>query len=111
MPEPDCPKCPFSPMDPVTLANGVEADRCPKCKGHWFDSGELAAASKNPEVVTRALAEPLKPRDGAANCPRCLRPMLNAGVGSEFLRVDRCAEHGVWLDAGEERVLEKILGL
>lgn len=110
--EADCPKCPFTPMESVTLENGVEADQCPKCKGQWFDHGELAGASSDPEKVTRALAEaPIKPRDGAANCPRCLRPMVNGGLGSEFIRVDRCAAHGIWLDAGEQRLLSKILGL
>ena len=75
MPEPDCPKCPFTPMEPFEAAPGVEADKCPKCEGLWFDSGELAEASKNPDAMRQVLmAAPLKPRDGSANCPRCLRP-------------------------------------
>lgn len=112
MAEPDCPKCAFTPMEPVTLDGGVEADECPKCKGHWFDCGELSKASKDPAAMERALASPpLRPRDGSANCPRCSRLMLNGGLGNEFIRVDRCAEHGIWLDAGEQRLLGKILGL
>lgn len=112
MAEPDCPKCAFTPMEPVMLENGVEADECPTCKGQWFESGELARASKDPAAVAALLlSAPLRPRDGSANCPACLKPMINGGLGSEFLRVDRCAEHGVWLDAGERRLLSKILGL
>ncbi len=111
MAEPDCPKCPFTPMEPVAVEGGVAADECPKCKGHWFDAGELGRASKDPVAVERALAQSLKPRPGKANCPRCHKPMVNAGLGSEFVRVDRCVEHGVWLDAGEQRLLSKILGV
>lgn len=93
------------------MLGDIEADQCPKCKGVWFDNGELAAASKDPDKMRRLLMEaPLKPRDGSANCPRCLRVMVNGGLGNEFIRVDRCVEHGVWLDEGEKRLLEKILG-
>ena len=111
MAERDCPKCPYSPMEPATLANGVEADRCPKCKGLWFDPGELSRAAKNPVQVEMELAAPpLRPKQGTAQCPDCHTPMLNVGVGSEFLRVDRCMSgHGLWLDAGEERLLEELL--
>lgn len=112
MAEPDCPKCPFTPMELVTLEGGVQADECPQCKGHWFDPGELAKASKDPVAMERALlAAPLRPRAGAANCPRCLKPMINGGLGNEFIRVDRCPDHGLWLDKGEQRLLGKILGL
>lgn len=99
-------------MTPVQLEGGVSADECPNCRGRWLDSGELARSSKDPAAMDRALAAaPLRPRPGTANCPRCLKPMTNGGLGNEFLRVDRCAEHGVWLDAGELRLLGKILGL
>lgn len=112
MAEPDCPKCPFTPMTPVTLESGVQADECPTCHGCWFDTGELAKASKDSAAMERTLAAaPLRPRAGTANCPRCLKPMPNGGLGNEFIRVDRCVEHGVWLDAGEQRLLTKILGL
>ncbi|MDX6769684.1 MAG: zf-TFIIB domain-containing protein [Elusimicrobiota bacterium] len=112
MSEPDCPKCPFTPMNPVTLEGGVQADECPKCRGQWFDAGELAKASKDAAAMARALADaPLRPREGKANCPRCLKAMVNGGLGSEFIRVDRCVEHGVWLDAGERRLLAQMLGL
>lgn len=112
MAEPDCPKCAFTPMEPAELEGGVHADVCPKCKGEWYDNGELTQASKDPAAMERALAAPpLRPREGKANCPRCLKPMSNGGLVNEFIRVDRCAEHGVWLDAGEHRLLTKLLGL
>jgi len=38
MKEPDCPKCPFSPMDRLKLDGGVEVDECP-VHGLWMDSG------------------------------------------------------------------------
>ena len=35
-----CPKCNQSPLE-VTMLDGVEVDRCPSCKGMFFDFGEI----------------------------------------------------------------------
>jgi Zn-finger nucleic acid-binding protein len=109
MAERDCPKCPFSPMDEVD-AGGFTVDECPKCKGRWYDFDELAQTVQNKEAFTAAVARgPLKPKQGSAKCPICLEDMMNGGFGSELLRVDQCAGHGFWLDAGELRLLDKLL--
>lgn len=109
MAERDCPKCPFSPMDEIDLGN-IVVDECPRCKGRWYDFDELAQVVSNPAAFTAAIAKgPLKPRQGEAKCPVCLEDMMNGGFGSELLRVDQCAGHGFWLDAGELRLLDKLL--
>ena len=48
-----------------------------------------------------AVDELLEHNDGTPRrpCPRCAEPM--AIVWLEFLQLDQCAEHGVWLDRGE----------
>lgn len=108
--ERDCPKCPFSPMDEVEAKPGLTVDECPKCHGRWYDFDELARSVADPAAFTAAVAKgPLRPREGSAKCPICLRDMVNAGFGSELLRVDQCAGHGFWLDAGELRLLDKLL--
>lgn len=108
--ERDCPKCPFSPMEEISLENGIHVDECPKCKGRWFDFDELAKIVADPGAFTRAVAKgPLKPRQGTAKCPVCLEDMINGGFGSEFVRVDQCAGHGFWLDESELRLLDKVL--
>ena len=111
MKEPDCPKCPFSPMDQVKLDGGVEVDECPRCKGRWYDFDELAKCVKDRPRFEAALAMGvLKPRAGSAKCPTCLKDMVNGGLGNEFLRVDQCPGHGFWLDAGELKLLDRLLG-
>lgn len=110
MAERDCPKCPFSPMDEVPLDNGVVIDECPRCKGRWYDFDELSKVVADRNAFVAAVAKgPLKPHPGKANCPVCLSTMINGGFGSEFLRVDQCEGHGFWLDAGELRLLDKLL--
>lgn len=97
-------------MDVVSLSGGIKADECPKCKGRWFDHDELAKSVADRGRYEKAIATgPLRPRPGKANCPRCLKVMTNGGLGNEFLRVDMCSAHGIWLDAGEQSLLEKLL--
>jgi len=109
MHERDCPKCPFSPMNEIVVGD-LALDECPKCEGRWYDFDELARVVQNPAAFTAAVAKgPLKPRKGTAKCPVCLEDMMNGGLGSEFVRVDQCAGHGFWLDASEQRLLDKVL--
>lgn len=110
MAEPDCPKCPFSPMDVLDLGGGVQVDECPRCKGRWYDYDELAKCVKDRSRLEAALAKgPIRPRPGSAKCPRCLADMQNGGLGGEFLRVDQCSAHGIWLDESEVRLIDKAL--
>lgn len=110
MPEPDCPKCPFTPMEVVNLEKGLHVDECPQCHGRWYDHGELAKVVAHPDRLSGELARGMfRERPSASACPRCSKPMINGGLGSEFLRVDRCKEHGFWVDQNEVRVLNRVL--
>ncbi|MBI3548849.1 MAG: zf-TFIIB domain-containing protein [Elusimicrobia bacterium] len=106
----DCPKCPFTPMEPVQL-DDLELDECPKCGGRWYDLGELAKSAKEPQKFERACnGGLLKPRPGTAICPHCGDTMTNGGLVSEHLRVDYCQEcGGFWLDKSEIRILEDLV--
>ena len=101
----NCPKCKTEKLD-VTSIRGTEVDRCPNCRGVWFDERELQ------QLLDLAPAD-LKPLRGGrlhddlnrlkAKCPR---------DGSELTRVcsaikpeviiDICPNcRGVWVDGGE----------
>jgi hypothetical protein len=100
----NCPVC----REPLIVAEreGIELDACLRCRGLWFDAGELALLA---ERVGRTLsvaeggplaaaATPEKPRQ----CPRCDKAMEKVTLGqSPRILLDRCPSHGLWFDHGE----------
>jgi Zn-finger nucleic acid-binding protein len=98
MPEISCPKC-AQPMHEWT-SKGTTLDHCPRCRGLWFEEGELVRHIRNMggEVSEREL------RDGRGSryaCPRCRGSQLVEGL-LQSVRVDACAScHGLFLDLGE----------
>ena len=101
-----CPAC--HTILVVVEREAIEVDWCPQCRGLWFDEGELELLG---EKAGRALqTEDLGKRAGESiekgrrRCPRCPRRMerllLQAGVDSQ-VEIDRCVDHGFWLDPGE----------
>lgn len=102
-------KCPVCKTPLVVVEREeIELDWCIGCHGLWFDEGELELLG---EKAGRVLdVEDLGRRAGRLvaagkrRCPRCPRRLEQVGLqtpdGTEVL-VDRCTEHGFWLDAGE----------
>ena len=110
-----CPRC-SQPIRSRTY-EGVEVDQCPSCSGIWLDDQELAPILStrelefSPEAVASAIATqslgiPESEKAAEKACPKCGESMLpmNFGGNSGVL-LDRCVEHGLWLDRGE---LERI---
>jgi len=101
----NCPAC-RSPLI-VVEREGIELDHCPRCRGFWFDEGELALLAERTNRIlslgtgVAALGGPAgeKPR----RCPRCRTRMAKEDLGSDpRVRIDRCPRgHGLWFDAGE----------
>lgn len=101
-----CPVC-KSPLV-VVERQEIELDWCVTCHGLWFDEGELELLG---EKVGRILdVEDLGRRAGRVaakskrRCPRCPRHMEEIGLqapGGTDVVVDRCRDHGFWLDRGE----------
>ncbi len=94
----------------VVEREGIELDWCLGCRGLWFDEGELELLAEKsgrrlgPEDVGRARADagPVAEASPRRKCPRCRRKMDGVSVGSaDPVHVDRCTEHGVWMDSGE----------
>jgi Zn-finger nucleic acid-binding protein len=99
-----CPKC-TTPMGNETHL-GVEIDRCPDCKGLFFDAGELErvlAAHGGAGIDEAGLSKVASDHDLApANCPRCEQPMTAGSGPAKRMRVDRCDGCGAtFLDQGE----------
>lgn len=101
----ECPECERK-FAVLSLA-GMQADCCPFCRSIWFDAGELAKlAGLSQDVPSSTLAS----RASKYRCPVCRKPMEEYLFQQPHnLLVDRCAEHGVYLESGELKRLASIL--
>ena len=92
-------------------------ERCDECLGLFFDPGELEALLEatvsNVFTINRSSLDhinaTMRPNDYGVSyikCPICSKLMnrINFGTKSGVI-VDRCTDHGVWLDGGELRHL------
>lgn len=91
----DCPTC-MAPMQPLFLeregAPDVQLDRCARCGGVWFDTGEAEDVSRRRLAWTPGSG----PSTGA--CPGC-REALRPGELRARASAQRCPGcHGVWLE-------------
>jgi len=102
------------------LHEGVEIDSCPQGHGSWLDTGELDAIESS-EAAPRPEFERAHELAGAGGgmaavvgevqqqgtraCPACGSQMRKLEYGHSSIVMDRCMEHGIWLDQGE---LERI---
>lgn len=105
------------PRDKVTMrqkvVGGAHLDECAKCKGQFFDSGEMFSAfgiKADPSYWDRPeTGGSVKPSTLA--CSRCGSIMLGQDVAYEgtHVEIDRCGNcGGVWLDKGEIDTIIKI---
>jgi Zn-finger nucleic acid-binding protein len=113
-----CPRCrkPLQTLD-LNVQGAFLVERCAGCMGLFFDPGELEAlldhSVKHVYQIDSArlgLLEKHQRRDeyGVAYipCPVCGALMNRVGFGARSgVVVDRCRDHGVWLDGGELRQL------
>ena len=104
-----CPRCRSIELKEGRLRDtGVTLDVGAKCKGVWFDQGEL-------ESLLQAAPENLKPPLGSRTtempCPRCGVRMRQFYFPSTFVTVDMCKRcRGLWLDGGEFKEVRAVRG-
>lgn len=120
--EPDsdriCPRCNISLQTIDLKVNGkFLIERCNQCFGLFFDPGELEALldASVQNVYTINLKKldninsAMTPRESQIiylKCPVCEKFMNRVSFGTKSgVVVDRCKEHGVWLNGGELRHL------
>ena len=95
----------------VEKHKGIEIDRCPVCSGMWLDYGELDeledTAFDKDEMKGSLM---FRSFDGELACPKCQGRMQRFNYRAYDLELDFCEhEHGVWLDAGEEKRVVEIM--
>ncbi len=94
-----------------SLDVGMIIDRCTKCKGLWFDVGEITQFLQSEQLKENFL-EPAEPGEtvndsGSRQCPRCSKVMTQPVVGG--VKVDICDTcSGIWLDQGELNTLVEV---
>lgn len=113
-----CPRCAIQlkTIDLQLKSGRFLIERCDECLGLFFDPGELevlleATVANVFEINRRQLSSigALRKQEygvGYIRCPVCAGVMnrVNFGTRSGVI-IDRCKEHGVWLDGGELRHL------
>jgi Zn-finger nucleic acid-binding protein len=97
----------------ATDVSGTHIDRCGRCHGTFFDTGEMFGAlgtTADPSYWDRpGVAGSV--RHGKLACPRCKGEMLLQDVSDATTKVeiDRCGHcGGIWLDPGEEQKIMSI---
>ncbi len=96
----NCPKCLRQPLREKYISGAnLNVDYCPKCKGIWFDGGELEQALPGADPHLQI------PRDAVrlkAPCPRCAEPLYTFPYPQTRMAVEMCKGcKGLWLDASE----------
>jgi len=105
----NCPKCRSLQMNPETY-EGVEIERCPVCKGMFFDRGEIRALIEKQQgnVVDNLKFSPTSDvMDGmAAHCFRCEQDMVPVKAPGDVV-INECPScKGIFLDQGELATLQ-----
>ncbi len=113
-----CPRCSISlkTID-LNIQGRFLIERCDQCLGLFFDPNELEALLEatvsnvfniNKSQLDACKVQSATGEQGAfyIKCPVCSKIMnrVNFGTNSGVI-VDRCKDHGVWLDGGELRHL------
>lgn len=115
----NCPRCgiPLKTIDLGLNGGTFLIERCESCLGLFFDPGELEALLEasvaNVFQIDQARLNSLNNarRSGDygvsyVKCPECSQFMNRTNFGTRSgVVVDRCREHGIWLDGGELRQL------
>jgi Zn-finger nucleic acid-binding protein len=103
--------CPACKSDMIVVEHRqIELDYCTKCRGVWFDSGELellleSAGLEGVEPLLARLASSTEARSAEKKrkCPICVRKMRKILFGQEpEILLDICRQgDGIWFDGGE----------
>ena len=105
-------QCPRDGTDLIEeRMHGIEVDHCPACNGRWLDHHELdeLEATRADEDERRGTIR-FSERDSHLLCPVCGESMAAFNYRAYDLEIDACrAEHGFWLDAGEEGQIRDII--
>ncbi len=112
----DCPRCGLA-LERDTY-EGIEVDVCRACWGFWLERGDLEEIILSRKLVfspdeIRAVVDGRTARDRGpiepGHCPQCSARMERVYLDPAlWLVIDRCKQHGIWLDAGEVKLIQAI---
>lgn len=116
----DCPRCKLTLR--AEEYEGADVLFCSVCWGHWVKPEALAAilssdeydfSKSEVEVVSASIDQNSAAQSGEkqeivdAACPECGQRMKTGPFSDECsVEVDRCPEHGIWLDTDEVKQLQ-----
>jgi Zn-finger nucleic acid-binding protein len=111
--------CPVCKIDALIIEyKNIELDTCPKCKGVWFDAGELellleaAGLGNSQQYMSGIISAPdISAPEKKRRCPVCRRKMKKHHIDKESkTMLDACpGGHGIWFDGNEVTQLIKAL--
>ena len=107
------PVCPSCEVQLHRLEGGRGCHRCNRCAGLWVTDDFLALAMEANEAQIASIlggqagGHTFSRSPQRRECPGCARPMENYPFGYQSgIWVDGCPDgHGVWLDAGELKLI------
>jgi Zn-finger nucleic acid-binding protein len=109
------------PIDGTTLethkVHSVNVEECVRCRGLWFQKGELRKAKDETDPDLQWLdfdlwsdQESFVADWSSRMCPQCGKNMATISYGATGVTIDYCAEgHGIWLDKGEFQAIIEAL--
>ena len=116
----NCPRC-QTELKQIRFPelNVASVHMCPNCEGGWYPREDLETLAntdkdtiKQSDLAPVLVADKLEliDLDAKVNCPECGQEMRRYSyLLASDTELDRCDEHGIWLDDGELGiVLEQI---
>ena len=109
------------PIDGTTLethkVHSINVEECIRCRGLWFQKGELRKAKDETDPDLQWLdfdlwsdQESFVADWSSRMCPQCGKNMATISYGATGVTIDYCAEgHGIWLDKGEFQAIIEAL--
>jgi len=101
-----CPKCQRDSLkQKYVAALDLTLDYCTRCKGIWFDGGELYRAMPQADKLLKIPHNAVRLD---AQCPRCRTLLYTFPYPGTKVVVEMCGNcDGLWLDANEFAALRK----
>lgn len=103
-----CPKCKVTRLRKRRAkGKAFTVEYCLKCKGVWFDRGELD------EVMPEAIKELGVPRgaqkDTECLCPKCNKALYAFDYPQTYVTINMCKKcGGLWFDRGEFKEIREV---
>ena len=97
-----CPRCKTTQLSEIPVkGKPTKLDKCPACKGIWFDEGEVTEIIGTTAIKTLEIPN-FATQQNAVVCPRCSKPLYMFSYPGTMTLVDGCKQcNGLWLDNDE----------